>query len=75
VFQFHNGSIKTQQSGYAKTIDEVFQFHNGSIKTIMAQLLAMGLNMFQFHNGSIKTVGCGWLETASLYVSIPQWFD
>ena len=32
VFQFHNGSIKSEAFDAAKWTNEEFQFHNGSIK-------------------------------------------
>ena len=34
VFQFHNGTIKTEANALFNIINSVFQFHNGTIKTV-----------------------------------------
>ena len=33
LFQFHNGSIKSDDEGVATASVDLFQFHNGSIKS------------------------------------------
>ena len=35
LFQFHNGTINTSQSGLASVRGETFQFHNGTINTMV----------------------------------------
>ena len=56
MFQFHNGSIKSDMSGYEITEEHRFQFHNGSIKSkLYVHLYCEDVMEFQFHNGSIKS--------------------
>jgi len=55
MFQFHNGSIKTNYAKMNDIKECLFQFHNGSIKTKTESVTLEPLYMFQFHNGSIKT--------------------
>ena len=54
MFQFHNGSIKSENKVKGYTLDTLFQFHNGSIKSFPL-LKDSSSSLFQFHNGSIKS--------------------
>jgi hypothetical protein len=53
-FQFHNGSIKMENTRRFADVVAAFQFHNGSIKIIKDTPLYIRVVEFQFHNGSIK---------------------
>ena len=55
LFQFHNGSIKSQSESVVATPAETFQFHNGSIKRTESVIMQRYRYTFQFHNGSIKS--------------------
>ena len=54
-FQFHTGSIKSED--YLNTLEETypFQFHTGSIKSPFFRFI-LASHRFQFHTGSIKRV-------------------
>ena len=55
-FQFHKGSIKTQELCELLPALSPFQFHKGSIKT-RKPLPSLHRDLpFQFHKGSIKTI-------------------
>ena len=54
-FQFHNGTINTQQKTTKNVTKKWFQFHNGTINTRTDQRCRNGNTMFQFHNGTINT--------------------
>ena len=55
VFQFHKGSINTDdQAGFNNAVD-LFQFHKGSINTMIWRLYHTYILLFQFHKGSINT--------------------
>ena len=55
LFQFHNGSIKSNQSPPPAQAQPAFQFHNGSIKSQACLGQSPSSPLFQFHNGSIKS--------------------
>ena len=55
MFQFHNGSIKSQMYTSHLWQRQQFQFHNGSIKSSLALTTTSISYEFQFHNGSIKS--------------------
>ena len=75
MFQFHNGSIKSQSIEELASMDNEFQFHNGSIKSVIAFSGIMKSATFQFHNGSIKSRSRETDSQELSPVSIPQWFD
>ena len=67
LFQFHKGSIKTNNiKAYVVGVNK-FQFHKGSIKTDLGEAHFVVADMFQFHKGSIKT-WTGGLYCLSLHV-------
>ena len=54
LFQFHNGSIKSDENTCDSKALSEFQFHNGSIKRAAPSIPRPLDARFQFHNGSIK---------------------
>ena len=54
-FQFHTGSIKSQDLNIGGLTHIEFQFHTGSIKRDEGTYVCIVLNKFQFHTGSIKS--------------------
>ncbi len=54
-FQFHTGSIKSNDIYVYRQIYKTFQFHTGSIKSENWAGLGTFLWGFQFHTGSIKS--------------------
>ena len=56
LFQFHKGTIKTEQVANNMKVGQAFQFHKGTIKTYVATGKLLN-SLFQFHKGTIKTTG------------------
>ena len=54
-FQFHKGSINTEDLLTEETTSAKFQFHKGSINTDAWNLRNYFTIEFQFHKGSINT--------------------
>ena len=75
LFQFHNGSIKSDNVRMILPPSAEFQFHNGSIKSESFYPSSDYFKGFQFHNGSIKRLFAVAENGIEVYVSIPQWFD
>ena len=74
-FQFHTGSIKSEQDFFLEESEGSFQFHTGSIKRRPWWQLLRQIALFQFHTGSIKSLDIAARTQPDLHVSIPYWFD
>ena len=55
MFQFHDGTITTQNNYLWRGQSGMFQFHDGTITTIVTLVGAFMLSPFQFHDGTITT--------------------
>ncbi len=75
MFQFQNGTIKSQLYLYGKCVHLMFQFQNGTIKSIYQHLKRNGFGVFQFQNGTIKSLQLSVAEGLFVLVSIPKWYD
>ena len=58
IFQFHKGTIKTNNDKTWCKDAHPFQFHKGTIKTCLTPYKRV-LLVFQFHKGTIKTGSSG----------------
>ena len=56
-FQFHKGTIRTEQGRADAAQHILFQFHKGTIRTFKRQnYVLFHISVFQFHKGTIRTV-------------------
>ena len=53
-FQFHKGTIRTQNIIKMGYDNQLFQFHKGTIRTFCSKLTTVPFK-FQFHKGTIRT--------------------
>ena len=70
-FQFHKGTIKTEDSEQRKRPPRKFQFHKGTIKTSAHCCVTSTTSTFQFHKGTIKTMNDGYTGLTPSPISIP----
>ncbi len=56
VFQYHTGSIQTDEVIEKIMTDIIFQYHTGSIQTRLYGIDSPETSQFQYHTGSIQTV-------------------
>ena len=54
MFQFHNGSIKSDCEDYAPAFSQRFNSTMVRLKENTRLMATLGIIEFQFHNGSIK---------------------
>ena len=54
-FQFHKGTIRTDQETDAARQQHQFQFHKGTIRTLQTRQEIPSAEEFQFHKGTIRT--------------------
>ena len=54
-FQFHKGTIRTNDIKAVRNLDYKFQFHKGTIRTRSGTGFCVGWILFQFHKGTIRT--------------------
>ena len=75
MFQFHTGSIKSENSDSEEEDDSGF---NSILVRLKVQALHTEKSLiaaFQFHTGSIKSLKALALGDTNKSVSIPYWFD
>ena len=56
AFQFHKGTIRTEDFDYLTIELTEFQFHKGTIRTVNFGGAIDLLKAFQFHKGTIRTL-------------------
>ena len=54
-FQFHKGTIRTEEFDEFIDMENTFQFHKGTIRTHGEAETTEGVSLFQFHKGTIRT--------------------
>ena len=55
LFQFHKGTIRTQDAFVDYYNVPAFQFHKGTIRTFTSVTTSSARTTFQFHKGTIRT--------------------
>ena len=74
IFQFHYGTIKSNEAKPGIQSAALFQFHYGTIKSWILHPHIGRLPLFQFHYGTIKRASRRiWLYL--YFISIPLWYD
>ena len=55
LFQFHKGTIRTNEVEFLDGSIRIFQFHKGTIRTTQSAPGIAAPSPFQFHKGTIRT--------------------
>ena len=71
VFQFHKGTIRTNNLRAAGLNAKLFQFHKGTIRTKCTDKHLSSYLAFQFHKGTIRTTAVRPFSVHGLPISIP----